>query len=83
MTTRRRQAGGDPEWIASIRLELGETIRRLRVEHGLTQSELAAGVCTKAAISAMETGKIAPSLAMMYALAERLDVEPRDLLPRA
>lgn len=64
-----------------LRREIGPAIRTFRLDRGLTQSALSAGLCTKAAISAIENGIVLPSLPMLYALAERLDVPATALLP--
>src|SRR5690606_8954258 len=50
----------------------GELLRTLRRRHGLTQAELGRGFCTKAHISAIETGVRAPSGRVVRHLLERL-----------
>ena len=50
----------------------GELLRTLRRRHGLTQAELGRGFCTKAHISAIETGVRAPSGHVVRHLLERL-----------
>lgn len=66
---------------AGLRSEVGARIRTLREGRGMTQGELGAPDVTKAAISAIEGGKVFPSLWLVYRLAERLNVSPRELLP--
>ncbi len=58
---------------------LGARVRRLRLEAGLTQAE-AAGPFSAAYVSAIEHGKIIPSLPALVLLATRLGVTPSDLL---
>ena len=59
----------------------GEEIRARRVEAGLTQEKLAwaAGV-SKSYLCEIESGQKAPSLFVLRALAEHLDVSPGKLL---
>src|SRR2546423_10521276 len=58
---------------------LGERVRRLRNERGLTQTELAAARVSKEYISQIETGKTRPTHRMLEWLAERLGVDPHYL----
>jgi tetratricopeptide (TPR) repeat protein len=60
---------------------LGERLRDLRVEHGLTQQELAGEFCTKEYVSQIERGRTRPTPEMLGRLAERLSVD-RDYLER-
>lgn len=53
---------------------LGERIRDIRQRRGLTQVELAGDDFSKSYVSAVERGKITPSLEALQILAERLDV---------
>src|ERR671938_848817 len=55
---------------------LGERVRRLRNERGLTQTELAPARVSKEYISQIETGKTRPTQQMLDWLAERLGVGP-------
>lgn len=55
---------------------LGERLRALRLAAGLTQSELAAGRCSKEYISQIERGKTRPTPSTLAWLAERLGVDP-------
>ena len=59
---------------------LGERVRRLRNERGLTQTELAAARVSKEYISQIETGKSRPTQQMLDWLADRLGVDPHFLL---
>ena len=54
---------------------LGERLRRLRAAAGLTQSELAAGRCSKEYVSQIERGKTRPTSETVEWLAERLGVD--------
>jgi HTH-type transcriptional regulator, quorum sensing regulator NprR len=60
-------------------LSLGQRIRSLRTKKGMTQMELAAGICTPSMISQVETDKANPSYKMLLKIAERLDT-PVELL---
>jgi len=59
----------------------GARIRQFRQARGLTQVELAerAGVDRKT-ISRIENSRFSPSLINVYAIADALDVEARELL---
>jgi tetratricopeptide (TPR) repeat protein len=54
---------------------LGERLRGLRVERGLTQQELAGDHCTKEYVSQIERGQARPTPEMLRRLAERLSVD--------
>ena len=56
--------------------ELGERLRRLRVERGLSQRELAVPGVTYAYISRIEAGSRQPSLKALRKLAAKLGVTP-------
>lgn len=60
---------------------LGERVRGLRVERGLTQQELAGDYCSKEYVSQIERGRARPTGATLGWLAERLRVD-RDYLER-
>lgn len=54
----------------------GELLRRVRLRHGLTQSELAARARTsQAAISRIERGLVSPSVATLAALLDLMGEE--------
>lgn len=59
--------------------DLGERIKILRKKRGLTQSQLAAGICTKSFISQVEKGRANPAIDTLQAIAERLGVTLPDL----
>jgi len=80
-----RQAGavveaGQSE-IAVGEVPVGERIRRLRLERGLSQSELAAGRLSKGFISQIESGRSRPSPESLRFIAQRLGVPMVALLP--
>ena len=54
---------------------LGERVRSLRVEGGLTQQELAGDYCSKEYVSQIERGRTRPTAATLQRLAERLGVD--------
>ncbi len=59
----------------------GERIREVRLMRGLTQIELAqnAGVDRKT-ISRIENSRFSPSLINVYAIADALEIDPKELL---
>ncbi len=59
---------------------VGTTIRELRTSKGLTQAQLALPEFSISFISALERGKIRPSLRALFFLAKRLGVAPASLL---
>jgi transcriptional regulator with XRE-family HTH domain len=54
---------------------IGKKIKELRKVVGLTQGDLAEGVCTQALISRIEKGDIYPSAAALYQIALKLGVD--------
>src|SRR5436309_13552141 len=56
--------------------DLGERLRRLRREAGMTQSEVADGRFSKEYVSQIERGKTRPTPETLGWLAERLNVDP-------
>jgi transcriptional regulator with XRE-family HTH domain len=60
-------------------VEVGRRIRDRRHALGLTQSELAAPL-TKSYLSAVENGRVMPSLRVLWYLADRLGVGVGDLV---
>jgi transcriptional regulator with XRE-family HTH domain len=54
---------------------IGTKIRELRKDVGLTQGELADGICTQALISRIEKGDIYPSAATLYQISKKLGVD--------
>src|SRR5689334_18715368 len=62
------------------RYPIGQRIRKLRHERGLTQEALATPEFTKGYVSALERGAVRPSLKAMELLAQRLGVPITDFL---
>ncbi len=54
---------------------LGKVIKDLRVHSGLTQSQLAEGICTQAQISKLENGSEMPSSITLFLISGRLGVD--------
>src|SRR5450755_1297396 len=61
------------------RLAIGARIRSRRVASGLSQAALGSPR-TRSFVSQVEHGRIAPSLASLFAFAERLGLDPADLI---
>lgn len=59
---------------------IGEAIKRRRMELGLTQKQLCAGICEPITISRLENGKQMPTRSRLRAILERLDM-PTDRYP--
>ena len=60
---------------------MGEKIKALREQVGLSQKELAAALgLDQSAVSLWERGKTAPTIGTLYRLADILGVKPGDLL---
>ena len=66
---------------AVVESSVGERIRRLRLERGMSQSELAAGRLSKGFISQIESGRSRPSPESLRFIALRLSVPLVALLP--
>jgi transcriptional regulator with XRE-family HTH domain/predicted negative regulator of RcsB-dependent stress response len=73
-------AGLEPEISADVPV-VGERIRRLRQERGMSQSELAGGRLTKGFISQVESGRSHASADSLRFIASRLNVPMRALMP--
>lgn len=54
---------------------IGEKIKELRKLMGLSQSELAQGICTQAQISKIEKGDVFPYASTLYLISQRLGVD--------
>ncbi|WP_270181958.1 helix-turn-helix domain-containing protein [Alkalihalobacillus sp. CinArs1] len=54
---------------------LGTSLRELRMYLGLSQADLADGICTQALISQIENSDVSPSAELLYHLASRLGVD--------
>lgn len=65
----------DPEFVAAANeLEPGYQIARLRIQHGLTQAQLAERVGTRQpSIARLENGNSIPSLSFLKRIADALD----------
>lgn len=59
---------------------LGKNIKRLRLQRGLTQAQLAGADWTKAYISLLENGRVAPSVKSLQVLADKLGCSVSDLV---
>jgi tetratricopeptide (TPR) repeat protein len=60
--------------------EMGERLRKARLDAGLTQQQLAEGRYTKAYVSALENGLSRPSMAALRHFSSRLGISPSTLL---
>src|SRR5690349_22657956 len=67
----------------TLAVQLGERLRAVRLARGFTQSQLAGEHFSISYISAVERGRIRPSLAGLEWLAARLDISMIDLLDRS
>jgi len=54
---------------------VGKRIKELRKQIGLSQGELAKGICTQAQISKIENGDVYPYASTLYLISERLGVD--------
>jgi HTH-type transcriptional regulator, quorum sensing regulator NprR len=72
-------AAAAPEMVGEV--PVGERIRRMRLERGMSQSELAAGRLSKGFISQIESGRSRPSPESLRFIAQRLGVPLVALLP--
>ncbi|MFD2170163.1 helix-turn-helix domain-containing protein [Tumebacillus lipolyticus] len=61
-------------------LSLGQKIKQIRMKKGVTQIELARGLCTPSMISQIESDRARPSYKILFAISERLDVPLEHLL---
>ena len=63
--------------------KVGEKVRSVRLEKGLTQTDLAFRCNDKdySQINRLELGKVNFSVSYLYLIASALDVTPADLLP--
>jgi transcriptional regulator with XRE-family HTH domain len=63
-------------------LEFGLVLRRLRVERGLSQEKLAerVGMVSHAHLSRLESGRVQPSVEMLFRLADALGVEAWEIV---
>lgn len=56
-------------------LAIGKKIKELRKVYGLSQRELASGICTQAQISKIEKGDVYPYAPTLYLISQRLGVD--------
>jgi transcriptional regulator with XRE-family HTH domain len=63
--------------------KVGEKVRSVRIQKGLTQTDLAFKCNDKdySQINRLELGKINFSVSYLYLIANALDLKPTDLLP--
>ncbi|MDQ0218463.1 XRE family transcriptional regulator [Peribacillus cavernae] len=54
---------------------IGQKIKELRKQAGLSQGELAKGICTQAQISKIERGDVYPYASTLYLISQRLGVD--------
>lgn len=54
---------------------VGQKIKELRKQIGLSQEELASGICTQAQISKIEKGDVYPYASTLYLISQRLGVD--------
>jgi transcriptional regulator with XRE-family HTH domain len=64
-----------------LQVLLGQSLRSARTAKGLSQAQLGAPHFTRAHVSAIELGKIMPSLNTLAFFAQKLDTKLRDLVP--
>ena len=82
----RDQQMQDPEFIAALeKLEPGYQVARLRIQRGLTQTQLAEMVGAKQpSIARLENGEAPPSLSFLEKVAEALGVQVKvSLVPKS
>lgn len=60
-------------------LTIGDKIKEMRLKKGLTQAELAEGICTQASISNLESNASMPSLLLLLEIGSRLHIEFSEL----
>ncbi|HDR4441493.1 TPA: helix-turn-helix transcriptional regulator, partial [Bacillus cereus] len=56
-------------------MEIGERIRHVRMQKGLTQGELVSGICSITYLSRIESGKITPSSSFIQKVSKKLEVK--------
>lgn len=60
-------------------MNLGDKIKKARLEQGLKQTELASGICTQATISNLENNTSIPTLVILFQIGTRLNLELSEL----
>jgi tetratricopeptide (TPR) repeat protein len=68
------------EMFVKVTLSLGKRIREMRMKLGISQVDLAKGICTPSMVSQIESDRARPSYKILNALAEKLDVPLEKLL---
>ncbi len=69
---------------ASRMLPIGEVLRDMRKQIGMTQEDVALRACiSQQLVAAFESGKRRPSIEMLALLAKALGIEPAELMQRA
>lgn len=63
-----------------MRLTIGQRVKRHRTERGLSQMELAEGICSHQTVSLLETDKHTPSVQIMRRLAEKLEIPLHEMM---
>jgi transcriptional regulator with XRE-family HTH domain len=81
MVTRTGKRGQRPPPRRELYERVGVRIRELRMKKGLSQAQLGAPYFTRAMVSAVELGKVAPSLVALAHFAAKMKVSLRELLP--
>lgn len=61
-------------------LTIGQRFKHIRVEKGLSQSDVAEGVCSKTVVSHLENDRQYPSAIMLGKLADKLGVPLREIM---
>ena len=66
----------------SFLVNLGDKIRKRRIELGMTQNELAlrSGYTSRSSINKLELGHVDPSISKIYELSEALEMSPAELI---
>ena len=63
-----------------MKYNISNLIKTYRKKRGLTQSELARGICTQAIISKIENSDTTPSMEIFFLLCERLEIPTNEIL---
>ncbi len=60
--------------------EIGQAIREFRRRYGITQGDLAAGICDQGLISRIEKGNVIPSSYLLVQFADRMGISVEDII---
>lgn len=63
-----------------MKYNISNLIKTYRKKKGITQSELARGICTQAIISKIENSETTPSMEIFFLLCERLEIPTNEIL---